>query len=501
MKNILLAAMTLITAYMTTPSHAQVKSLGEFTDQADVGKVKLSGSAAYDHEKKEYSISGAGTNMWFDRDEFHLLWKRMSGDFIVQAQADFLGSGVDPHRKLGWIVRASLDSNSAYADVAVHGDGLTSLQYRRATGDSTREVKSSLTAPNVIQLERKGNKYIMSVARFGEPFVTDELADLALGDTVYIGLFVCSHNPEVIESAVFRNVRIIIPAKADFVPYRDYIGSNLEILDVETGERKIIHKSPESLQAPNWTPDGKSLIYNSDGLLYRFDLEKGMPEVINTDFATQNNNDHVLSFDGKMLGISHHDQNTDNKSIIYTLPAGGGKPQRITALGPSYLHGWSPDGQFLVYTAERNGDYDIYKIPARGGEEIRLTNSPGLDDGSEYSPDGKHIYFNSVRSGLMQIWRMNPAGGNPQQITDDEFNNWFPHISPSGQWIVFLSYTKDVAPEDHPFYEHVYLRMMPVAGGSPKVVAYLYGGQGSINVPSWSPDSQRVAFVSNSELK
>jgi Tol biopolymer transport system component len=151
----------------------------------------------------------------------------------------------------------------------------------------------------------------------------------------------------------------------------------------------------------------------------------------------------------------------------------------------------------LIYTGERNGEFDIYKISIRGGDETRLTTAQGLDDGPEYSPDGEYIYFNSTRTGTMQIWRMKPDGSNQQQITNDDYNNWFPHVSPDGQWICFLSFSRDVAPGDHPFYKRVYLRLMPIAGGQPKVVAYVYGGQGTINVPSWSPDSKRLAFVSN----
>src|SRR5215475_10837564 len=145
----------------------------------------------------------------------------------------------------------------------------------------------------------------MSCARFGEPFATEQVSDISLGDDVYVGLFICSHNKDVTEKAVFRDVQITRPARDGFVPYRDYIGSYIEILDLATGDRRRIFSSPDSLQAPNWTRDGKALIYNSKGRLYRFDIASGVPAVIDTDFATNNNNDHVLSFDGKMLGISH----------------------------------------------------------------------------------------------------------------------------------------------------------------------------------------------------
>jgi Tol biopolymer transport system component len=305
----------------------------------------------------------------------------------------------------------------------------------------------------------------------------------------------------VVEKAVFSDVRVTIPARDDFVPYRDYIGSDLEIMEVESGHRKIVYSSPDSLQAPNWTRDGTSLIYNSKGRLYRFDLATNSPSPIDTDFATNNNNDHVLSFDGKMIAISHHAKEDQNRSNVYTVPIQGGKPRRVTSIGPSYLHGWSPDGKYLVFTGGRDGEFDIYRIPSAGGPERRLTTYRGLDDGPEYTPDGKYIYFNSTRSGLMQIWRMKPDGSGQEQVTNDEYNNWFPHISPDGKWIVFLSFMKDVKPDDHPFYKQVYLRMMPENGGGPKVIAYLYGGQGTINVPSWSPDSKRIAFVSNTDRK
>lgn len=489
-----------VLAAALTPSAALAQALGYFEAAGDVGAPAIAGATTYDPAAQTYTMTGAGTNMWGARDEFQFAWRKLRGDFILRAHVAFIGKGVDPHRKLGWIIRESLDAGSPYVDAAIHGDGLTSLQMRKVAGGDTTQLQSTVSGPDVVQLERRGGVYIMSVAKFGEPFTVTETSEVTLPDEVYAGLFVCSHNPKVKEQAVFTNVRIVVPPPAGWRPYRDYIGSNLEVMDVRTGARTVVHTSPISLQAPNWTLDGKALIYNSEGRLYRFDLATRTPEVIDTGFATRNNNDHVLTFDGKTLGISHHSAEDNGRSVIYTLPATGGTPKRITARSPSYFHGFSPDGRWLVYTGQRENNLDIYKISAEGGEEIRLTTSEAVDDGSEYTPDGQWIYFNSTRSGLMQIWKMRPDGTGQAQVTDDQFNNWFPHIAPDGRSMVVLSYGQDVEPGDHPFYRHVYLRHMGLDGSNPKVIAYLFGGQGTINVPSWSPDGTRIAFVSNTAL-
>jgi WD40 repeat protein len=486
---------------------SQEGSLGLFEGQTDVGSPKLAGSASYDSARQEYTITGAGTNMWFTGDEFHFLWKRMKGDFILRTRVEFVGKGAIAHRKAGWMVRPSLDPDVPYADCAEHGDGLTSLQFRRKKGGVTEQITAGITNADVLQFERKGGTYIFSAARYGEPFVSCQLTNLDLGDDVYIGLYVCSHAADVVEKAIFRDVRIIRPVKEGFVPYRDFIGSQLEIFDVLNGKLEVIYRSAQPFEAPNWTRDGKALIYNISGRaegwgrLCRFDLATGKPAVIDTGFAVRNNNDHVLSFDGTMLGISDQSSTHGGQSRVFTLPAEGGTPKQITTLTPSYLHSWSPDGKFLVFTGGRKSKYDIYKISSDGGDEVRLTDSEGLNDGPEFTPDGKFIYFNSTRSGKMQIWRMKPDGQDQEQVTNDEYNNWFPHISPDGRWIVYISFPKDIDPKDHPYYKHCYLRLMPIEGGPARIIAYLYGGQGTINVPSWSPDGRKLAFVSNTAME
>ena len=508
-------ALSALLSVMTPVLHAQDSSVGEFDAQGDIGSPKLAGSASYDAPKQAYTITGGGANIWTGNDQFHYVWKKLNGDFLLRTRVHFARASTQPHRKVGWMIRPNLDADAPYVDVAAHGDGEVSLQFRHEKGGATRQFVLPNTTADVLQLERRGHTYTVSAAKYGDPFVSSDISDLDLGDTVYAGLFVCAHNADATETAVFRDVRLVKPVKQGFTPYRDYIGSVLEVLNVHTGELKVLYKSAEPFEAPNWTRDGAALIYNvsgsgpNKGVLRRFDLTTLQPTTINTGNAVHNNNDHVLSFDGTMLGVSNQGPETGNQSAVWVLPSTGGTPRLVTKFSPSYFHSWSPDAKWLVYTGGRREKpgapnvFSIYKIPAEGGDEIRLTHGAWLDDGPEFSPDGKYIYFNSTRSGLMQIWRMKPDGSDVEQVTGDDFNNWFPHISPDGKWIAFVSFLKEeVKPDDHPYYRHIYLRLMPTDGmGSPKIIAYVYGGQGTMNVPSWSPDSQRIAFVSNSDVK
>ena len=493
-----------ITMYPAAPSVLNTHELGEFDAATDVGQPKLSGSTQYVPQSQQFTITAGGANMWFKRDEMQFVHKRIKGDFIVRATVQFVGAGTDPHRKIGWIARNSLDAGARQVSAVIHGDGLTSLQFRRLEDTDSEQVEVGNDLPDVVQLERRGNRYIMSTAKLGKPFTEVSVQDVELGEEPYVGLFVCAHNADVLETAVFSNVRIILPVAPDYQPYRDYIGSNLELMDVTTGQRKIIYRAADSIQAPNWTWDGKTLIFNSNGKLYQYDLASAQVSELNTGFANNNNNDHVLSWDGKQIAISHHNADDNNHSTIYTLPiSGSDQPRQITAkgVGHSYLHGFSPDDKDLIFTANRNNQWNIYKINIATGVETPLTHETTLSDGSEYSPDGNYIYFNSNRTGTMQIWRMRADGSEPTQITFDEYNDWFAHFSPDGKQVILLSYLPDVPSAEHPFYKQVYLRLMPTdLSAEPKVIAYVYGGQGTINVPSWSPNGKYVAFVSNTRL-
>jgi hypothetical protein len=468
-----------------------VPPVGIFSDHTDIGTVLHPGSALFDAEKQSYTVAGSGANMWAASDAFHFAWKKASGDVALTADISFLGQGKEPHRKACLMFRQSLDADAAYVDVALHGDGLTSLQFREARGAATHEVQANVSAPSRLRIEKRGKYALLYLAAKGEELrFSGAAVRLTFEEPFFVGLGVCAHNKDVIEKAVFANVELntaLAPPKGKPVLY-----STLETQTPTSTDRRVVYVTASRIEAPNWLPDGRTLLYNSGGRLYRIPVAGGKPEVIDTGFATRCNNDHGVSPDGKLLAISDQSQG-QRKSLIYTLPLGGGTPRLATATGPSYWHGWSPDGKTLVFCGERDGEFDVYRIPVDGGKETRLTTAKGLDDGPEFSPDGQLIYFNSERTGRMQIWRMKPDGSEQEQVTSDEHNNWFPHPSPDGRSLVFLSYEKDVT--GHPENKDVTLRRMALGSKKIDVLGRFFGGQGTINVPCWSADGRRIAFV------
>ena len=470
---------------------AQAQTTGVFNQSADVGTVAKAGSAKFLQDANEYRITGGGANMWGQQDAFHYLWTSVSGDLSLTARIQWVGEGKNPHRKAGWMVRQSLAADAPYADAVVHGDGLTSLQYRRMAGGPTEEVQSPISSPAFIRLERNADVFSLFISQDGKTYQPVGSVCIPLQEPVHAGLAVCSHDDTTQETAIISHVEML--RLGTFAAQERVVESTLETMNVQTGQRQIVYRARTHFEAPNWSPDGKSLLFNSGGRLFTIGPSGGQPKQLDTGFADRCNNDHGFSPDGKQLAISHH---LEGRSLIYVLPSQGGTPRQVTELGPSYWHGWSPDGKTLAYCAERNGNFDIYTIAAAGGAEVSLTDAAGLDDGPEYSPDGRHIYFNSQRTGAMRIWRMNSDGTNPIQITNDEgYADWFPHPSPDGKWIVFLSYDKSVT--GHPANQEVVLRIMPTTSpAKARVIARLFGGQGTINVPSWSPDAASIAFVS-----
>lgn len=480
------------------------QTIGIFKNAFDIGEVLHSGTAGYDWENQTYRITGSGYGVGESEDAFQYLWNSVQGDFILRAEIHHMNSSESERSGVvyGWSVRNALSSDSEMVTISVSPTDGASASVRTEKGGGSSSYTISRSSVDVIQLERVEGNYSVGIGKFGEPLDIQEIPDVNLRNEVLAGLFVHSDDPEKVAEVSFRNVRIVKPFPENEPRNQRYLGSRMEMLNVETGMRKVLFESEHSVQAPNWTVDNEKLIYNSNGYLYNYELSTGQITYLNTGFATSNNNDHVITFDGEQIAISHHVREDNNQSTIFMMPIDGSdNPRQVSksGMGHAFLHGISPDNQTVIFTGWRNNKYDLYAADVNTMEETQLTDTPFLDDGSEYSPDGEYIYFNSNRTGAMQLWRMKPDGSEQTQLTFDEnFNDWFPHISPDGEWILFISYGTDVESGDHPFYKHVTLRLMPVSGGEPTIVAYLYGGQGTINVPSWSPDSKYVAFVSNS---
>jgi TolB protein len=473
-------------------------ALGLFQDHADIGTPQRAGSAQYDAAHRVYTVTGSGERIGSTSDAFHFLWKQVSGDIALIADIVLPEQGGNPQCEAVLMIRQSLDADSLYAAVALSGEGVASLQFRDAKGSATRQIESNLAAPRRLRIEKRGDfiyVFLASTAHSDEPLLPSGASiKLPLQGSFYVGLGVCSHDKSAVEKAVFSNVNLAIPA-ASAAPLVLY--STLETVFIISTDRRVIYSSPGHFEAPNWSRDGTYFIFNREGHILRLPVGGGTPAPIDTGTAIHCNNDHGISPDATQLAISDQSQ-PDQKSSVYIVPIGGGQPRRITQNSPSYWHGWSPEGKTLAFVGQRNGEFDIYTVPVTGGEETRLTTAKGLDDGPEYSPDGKYIYFNSERTGHMQIWRMRADGTEQEQITFDERNNWFPHISPDCKWMVFLSYGSEVT--GHPPNKDVELRLTKITAGkidgNITVLAKLFGGQGTINVPSWSPDSQQVAFVS-----
>jgi len=476
-----------------TRAQTSAGAIGIFEGHADVGTVLHPGSTDYDASTKTYTITGSGNNMWSTEDDFQFAWKKMSGDVTLSANISFVGLGGVPHRKAVLMIRQSLDADSLYVDAALHGNGLTALQFRDEKGAVTHDIESNIFSTQRMRLEKRGDFFYLFLSGGSEELhPAGASIRIPIKGPFYVGIGVCAHDKNVVETAVFSNVELTEPAPVAGDP-PPTLYSTLETIAISSTDRHVLYVAPERFEAPNWTRDGSALVFNRDGRIVHMAVAGGPIQIIDTGFAVRCNNDHGFSPDGALLAISDQSKE-DHKSLVYIVPSSGGTPRRITLKSPSYWHGWSPDGQTLAFVGERNGEFDIYSILAAGGEEKRLTSAPGLDDGPEYSPDGKYIYFNSERSGIMQIWRMRPDGSDQEQVLTDDTNDWFPHISPDGKWMAFLSFEKDV--KGHPPNQNVMLRLMSLQDKKVKVLAKLFGGQGTINVPSWSPDSKELAFVS-----
>jgi TolB protein len=479
----------------THSEQGSAPSIGAFDGNGDVGTVLHPGSAEYDPLTKVYTVTGSGQNMWFGNDDFQFVWKKVSGDVTLTADVSLLGTGGDNHRKAALMFRQSLDAGAAYADAAVHGDGLTSLQFRDQQGATTHEIQANVSGPRRLRLMKRGDRFYLWFANPGEPLqFAGGSTRIPLTGTFYVGIGVCAHNKDAVQMASFSNVEILTGKQPGPSPSRF---STLETITVSSTDARAVYVWPEKIEAPNWSPDGKALLFNSNGAIQRIAVTGGKAERIDTGLASCNSS-HGLSPGGSILAVSA-EQPGHGQSAIYTLPSGGGQPRILVSQVPSFFHGWSPDGSTIAFSGIRDGASQVYTIPVAGGQPKELTNRD-VNDGPEFSPDGKFIYFASNRGGSMQVWRMLADGSAPEQVTkSEEWNNAFPHLSPDGGQLVYLSYAR--AENAYPDNKDVLLQMLSLADQKVKVLARFVGGRGTIDSPSWSPESKRLAFVSYQSIE
>ena len=493
-------SIALIAANIPASIRAQSKRpLGIFESQSDVGSVVPAGTATYDEATKSYTITAAGENMWLKQDAFHYLYKKASGDLALTADIVFPNPGGNEHRKAALVLRQTLDADAIYADASVHGNGMTAIQYRPAKAAFTQDVELNIQIPRRIRIEKRGDTFTMFISEKGEPLhPAGATIYTHLEGTFYIGLAVCSHNKDVTEKAIFSNVDLepLSPLPTPDPSTKPAIISTLQTISIEPQYRRsiVVYSAPTYFEAPNWSRDGKTLIFDQGGKIMTVSAEGGTPQILNTGAAINCTGSHGLSPDGKLLAISCAMPDKPG-TRVYTLPSTGGEPHMVTENPASYWHTWSPDGKTLVFVRPHEKILDLVAIPVEGSKETKLTDSTGISDDPDYSPDGKYIYFNSNHGGgTMQIWRMHPDGTHPDQVTSDQRNNWTPHPSPDGKWIVYLSY--DMSVTDHAVNKDVQLRLLSTADNSVTTLVSFFGGSGSFNVPSWAPDSHHLAYVS-----
>jgi len=464
---------------------------GIFEGASDIGEAVHPGTVHYDAAAKTYTVTAAGENMWSTRDAFYFVWKRVSGDIELTADIAFPREGGRPHRKAALVLKQDLSADGVYADAAVHGSGMTALQYRVAKGATTQDIELNIDLPRRVRIVKRGAEITMFLSMHGEALhQAGATIRLRFDDPFYIGIGVCSHEKDVTETAVFSNLELKHPEP--IAANTTVLFSALQTIQTEDNFRRsmMVRTIEGRIGSANWTADGQTLYFNQDGQIKKMAALGGPLESLNIGPHLWCDDNHGLSPDNQLLAASCAEAE-GKPSSIYVVSLVGGQLQRLTLEGSAEFHGWSADGTTIAFTGTRDGHSDVYVIPAQGGEEKRLTAS-AKNDGPDFGPDG-YVYFNSDRSGSMQIWRMKADGTMPEQLTREDAENWFPHVSPNGQQMVYLSYRKG-AP-GHSTNENVALQIMDLSSRRSRLLVSVLGGEGTLNAPSWSHDNHHLAFT------
>jgi TolB protein len=474
--------------------------LGIFQGQSDVGSVTAPGGASYDAAADRYALTSAGANTWYHVDAFRYLWIKSSGDWALTAEISFPPPAYrhepNPHRKGILMFRQSLDAGSAYAALAVHGSGLTALQYRQERGANTQDVEINIDLPKTVRIEKRGDLFTTFLSLHGEPLhAIGASTQLRLQSPFYIGLGALSHDVNTTDTVQFAHVSL---RQLDAVNgLHPVLYSTLQTLQIEDQFRRatVIRNVPGFMQSVNWAAGGKTLYVDEEGHLERIALldrpAEALPQPIAVGKLVDCSGNHGISPDGKWLAVSCR-ESPQGEHQVYLLPADGGAPVRSLTHGaqPSFFHAWSADSRTIAFTRGDASKADIFTIAATGQAESRLTRNT-LNDGPDFSPDGVYIYFDSSRSGTSQIWRMHVDGSQPEQMTDDEYQNSSPHVSPDGKHLAFLSQPANAGSG----IGDATLRIISFDDGLIRTLVNFQGDRGSLAMYSWG-DLNHLAFIS-----
>jgi TolB protein len=490
-----------IAAYLwPTAPHAAAGVLGIFEGQSDVGGVSPPGIVLFDAASGTYTVDSAGANTWYHVDGFHYLWKKTAGDIALTADIDFpprtQTREPNPHRKGVLMIRQSLDAGGAYVGVALHGSGMTALQFRTERGANTEGIELNIEAPKTLRIEKRGDTFTLWLSLHGEPLhPVGASTTLHLKEPFYIGVGAVSHEVDMTERVNFSHValRPLAPEK-EFAKTTLY--STLRSIQIEDQFRRamVIRSVPKLMQSPNWTPDGKNIRADERGHVIEIPLldpaAGGEPADVAAPGLVECAANYGASFDGQWLAMSCAAA-PGAQHEVYVVPRAGGAPRQVTHGGaPSYFHAWSFDSATIAFTRGRASKADIFLVPAAGGAETQLTHDT-LNDGPDFTPDAKFIYFDSVRSGSLQIWRMRPDGSAAEQITEDDRLNSSPHVAPDGKTLAFLSQPPGAGEAIGP----AAIKVMGFNDGLIRTVATIRGNRNSFSMYSWG-DLKHLAFIS-----
>jgi TolB protein len=478
----------------------QRAELGEFAAQSDIGLVSPAGDARYSAANDTYTLSGAGANTWYHVDDFHYLWKKLSGDVALTAEIHFPPVAYhhepDPHRKGILMFRQSLDSGGIYADAVVHGSGMSALQYRRERGANSEDIELNTDAPQSVRIEKRGDAFTLYLSLKGEPLhpVGASIA-LHMQAPFYVGLGVVSHDVDTVDQVEFRHVRLqTLPPLTPGAPRLRY--STLLTLQTEDQFRRaaVIRTGTALMQSANWLPhDPDIYVHEGDRMLaipYLDPAAGGVAKSIDTGSLVDCSGNYGRSPDGRWLAVSCAQAHGGAHQVYLLASSGGGAPLQLTHGAQSFFHAWSPDSRTIAFTRGSASKADIFTVPASGGEARQLTHDT-INDGPDYSADGKFIYFDSSRSGQLQIWRMRADGSAAEQITADDRRNSSPHLSPDGKSLAFLAQP----PSADDSIGAAAIKVVTLSDGLIRTLTQLQGNRASFSMYGWG-DNNHIAFVS-----